>query len=600
VDSTRRANSSDQERPQTAALWRAVRPESRPHPVDAPTLGEFAVLAHRRGLREAAQAFPHVAAHLQLDEHLVREERWTPDALAGTVYRHCEKCASDLHELLQFVEAEWGPRQPFRPDWSAPPHHAASLQLSTVMAAPPATSRSVEARYSMAGRVDDRTRVYEIGHSTITQRLGDITASGADALVSSDDARLSMGGGVSAAILRAAGERVREEARKLVRLEHSRVGNVFVTSAGNLRAKYVLHAITIGPGSDEIEPDAIVRQAVQRVMRLAPLLGCRSIALPAIGTGVAGIPFEIASGEMGQALVDTLRRGQHPLNVELYLMDRFGVTAPEQLFAYFEQAIQRTLGLEALPDDGAIRLATPEEFAALTRGPSDAEEVRRRQGIVRMLRDLDARRSELETALIRAVAAKDPRSAEQLLHIRKQLHELRALRESYEEELTGIPQPLVVIPRTIFLSSTRADLQPHRQRVRQVIERLEYGFIGMEEFAASPEPPGVLIRRKVEQAEIYVGVLGMRYGAVDESSGFSMTELEYQQAVTSKKPIYMFVIDDKAPITVDLVETDPERYAKLRRFRDRVTNAHVVGLFMDVDDLERKAEETLRNAIQGA
>jgi len=124
----------------------------------------------------------------------------------------------------------------------------------------------------------------------------------------------------------------------------------------------------------------------------------------------------------------------------------------------------------------------------------------------------------------------------------------------------------------------------------------------MEEFRAAPEPPAVLIRREVERAERYVGVLGWRYGAVDESSGFSMTELEYQQAVTSKKPIHFFVMDTSTTITGDMLEQDPDRYRKLLEFRARVLKSHVAGMFTDLDDLddlddlERKAEQTLRDA----
>ena len=145
----------------------------------------------------------------------------------------------------------------------------------------------------------------------------------------------------------------------------------------------------------------------------------------------------------------------------------------------------------------------------------------------------------------------------------------------------------------MFLSSTFVDLQPYRQRLRAVIERLGFPFVGMEAFPPSPEPPAVLIKRLVDEAGLYLGVLGMRYGAVDESTGLSMTELEYRQAVASGKPVHVFVLDPKAPITVDMVETDPERYAKLLDFRSRVLEAHTVGWFTDADDLERKAEAAL-------
>lgn len=82
---------------------------------------------------------------------------------------------------------------------------------------------------------------------------------------------------------------------------------------------------------------------------------------------------------------------------------------------------------------------------------------------------------------------------------------------------------------------------------------------------------------------------------MDAGTGLSMTELPYRQAVASNKYIELFVMDDKAPITVDLVETDPERYAKLRAFRDDILRSHVCAVFIDVDDLVTKAERALRD-----
>jgi O-acetyl-ADP-ribose deacetylase (regulator of RNase III) len=69
-----------------------------------------------------------------------------------------------------------------------------------------------------------------------------VLAGGFDAVVSSDDAQLSMGGGVSGAILSAAGGTVTEESKRLSPLK---VGDVAVTSAGQLPTKYILHAVTV-------------------------------------------------------------------------------------------------------------------------------------------------------------------------------------------------------------------------------------------------------------------------------------------------------------------------------------------------------------------
>ncbi|MBI4494175.1 MAG: DUF4062 domain-containing protein [Chloroflexi bacterium] len=130
--------------------------------------------------------------------------------------------------------------------------------------------------------------------------------------------------------------------------------------------------------------------------------------------------------------------------------------------------------------------------------------------------------------------------------------------------------------------------------MRDLIRHLGLKFIGMEEFDPSREPPSVFIQRRVNEARVYLGVLGMRYGSIDASSGLSMTELEYRQAIASDKELHMFVLDRGAPITVDMVETDPPAYAKLLDFKRRVLQAHVCAMFTDVNDLLEKAEHALQ------
>ncbi len=87
-----------------------------------------------------------------------------------------------------------------------------------------------------------RTADYKINKTTFRVCYGDITELVADALVSSDDNYLTMSGGVSLSLLLAGGETIQREARKQIPLK---TGDVAVTSAGDLKAKFIFHAITI-------------------------------------------------------------------------------------------------------------------------------------------------------------------------------------------------------------------------------------------------------------------------------------------------------------------------------------------------------------------
>jgi O-acetyl-ADP-ribose deacetylase (regulator of RNase III) len=438
------------------------------------------------------------------------------------------------------------------------------------------------------------SRTYEVGRSRITLVFGDITTSKADALVSSDDYLLSMGGGVSAAIRQAGGARIAGDASKMV---PARAGDVVVSTAGDLPAKYVLHAITIGPTRLGLPAETIVRQTTQRVLQLLPLLGCRSVAFPAIGAGVARIPYDVVASEMAGALVGALLDAEASYDVELYLMDRFGRMTRDDFFVFLEAFAARRFGLSTSSDPSMSSLKAPEAAAPAMDARQVAEAERRHQ-VYLMLRHLDARRNQIEADLLRVLAGQESPADKPLSRLKEQLEEVQALRRSYEAELVDAraagPH---VAPKSVFVSSTSTDLKSHRQAVRDVIKNLGLTFIGMEEFTPRAQAPADLIRRKVNEGRVYLGILGMRYGYVDPGTGLSMTEREYRQAIASDKRICMFIMDQNAPILASMVEDDPTRFAKLIDFRSRVMRAHVRALFTDPTDLAQKAQATLKEPL---
>ena len=165
-------------------------------------------------------------------------------------------------------------------------------------------------------------RTYSLGTSSLTVRFGDITTSAAEVLVSSDDYHLSMGGGVSRAILDAGGRSIAVDASKWIPLYR---GDVAVTGAGVLSARFVFHVVTIGPqpgGGDAWaeadDPVESVRAATRRCIALARELGVESIAFPSLGSGVAGIPTESVAAAMADAMAAELGSGS-PLRIEMYL-----------------------------------------------------------------------------------------------------------------------------------------------------------------------------------------------------------------------------------------------------------------------------------------
>ena len=183
-------------------------------------------------------------------------------------------------------------------------------------------------------------RVYSINNSTLRVIFGDITTSTTDVIVSSDDAFLTMGGGVSKAIRLCAGEDIYKDTKKHI---PASLGDVIVTNAVNLPHKYVFHAITISKENRAIKwadrPDDpheiqrfIVRNSVEKCCTLLTTLGLNSIAFPAIGAGSARIPYDVV-----ESLTRNLSVTDEHLSVELYLMDRYGKKTEMDFIIFFEQ-----------------------------------------------------------------------------------------------------------------------------------------------------------------------------------------------------------------------------------------------------------------------
>jgi O-acetyl-ADP-ribose deacetylase (regulator of RNase III) len=133
----------------------------------------------------------------------------------------------------------------------------------------------------------------------ITLARGDIAQQDADAIVNAANNRLWMGAGVAGAIKRAAGVEIEREA---VAKGPIPIGEAVVTGAGRLKARHVIHAAVMG---QDLRTDAAkIRQATQNSLRRADELALKSIAFPALGTGVGGFSLE----ECARIMLDVVQK----------------------------------------------------------------------------------------------------------------------------------------------------------------------------------------------------------------------------------------------------------------------------------------------------
>jgi len=126
----------------------------------------------------------------------------------------------------------------------------------------------------------------------ITFVVGDLTAQEVDAIVNAANEALAPGGGVCGAIRRAGGDEIFDEC---ARLGGCATGDAKATGAGRLAASHVIHAVgPVWSGGGGGEPE-LLTSAYRRSLEVAEELGCRTIAFPALSTGIYGYPPELAA-----------------------------------------------------------------------------------------------------------------------------------------------------------------------------------------------------------------------------------------------------------------------------------------------------------------
>ena len=141
-----------------------------------------------------------------------------------------------------------------------------------------------------------------MGRERIVIKQGDITRETTDAIVNAANTELMLGAGVAGAIRRAGGPVIQEECDRIGPVP---LGEAAVTTGGNLKARHVIHAASMGLGGP-LTTETSLRDSVRNSLLRAHEKGLRSIAFPAIGTGVAGFPVgrcaEIMLGEIDRFL----------------------------------------------------------------------------------------------------------------------------------------------------------------------------------------------------------------------------------------------------------------------------------------------------------
>lgn len=157
--------------------------------------------------------------------------------------------------------------------------------------------------------------------SAIVLRKGDLTEAPVDAIVNAANNDLVLGGGVAGAIRAKGGPSIQAECDRLGPIP---IGEAAITGAGKLKARYVIHAASMRLGGRTSE--AALRDSTRNSLSRAAARGLKSIAFPAIGTGIAGFPIERCAAVMLEEIRDHLRGTTPVERVEMVLFDEHALS----------------------------------------------------------------------------------------------------------------------------------------------------------------------------------------------------------------------------------------------------------------------------------
>lgn len=137
---------------------------------------------------------------------------------------------------------------------------------------------------------------------------GDLTEMDTDAIVNAANNELQLGGGVAGAIRRKGGPQIQAECDQIGPVP---VGGAAITSGGSLKARYVIHAASMQLGGATSAQS--LRSSTAHALRIAAQNGLKTIAFPAVGTGIAGFPLRECAEIM---LRETAKHFEGPSTLE--------------------------------------------------------------------------------------------------------------------------------------------------------------------------------------------------------------------------------------------------------------------------------------------
>lgn len=148
----------------------------------------------------------------------------------------------------------------------------------------------------------------------------------------------------------------------------------------------------------------------------------------------------------------------------------------------------------------------------------------------------------------------------------------------------------------VFISSTYTDLIEARKKIQEILLMADCIPAGMEAFVATNDEQFNVIKKVIDLCDYYILIVGGRYGTVNETTGLSYTEMEYDYAVEKNIPVLVFCLDDSVPLSDEKTEKNPENQKKLLIFKEKAMRNRLASMWKDITELSGQAAISIMKA----
>ena len=150
----------------------------------------------------------------------------------------------------------------------------------------------------------------------------------------------------------------------------------------------------------------------------------------------------------------------------------------------------------------------------------------------------------------------------------------------------------------VFVSSTYNDLKEERQAVIQVLLKMGFIPVGMEQFPASNMGQMEYIEMMLDSCDYYLLILAGKYGTIDTKDGIGYTEKEYNYAIEKGIPVMSFLFRDIDKLERKQCEKDAKKAKLLKAFRGKISKNKMVDFYDDIGSLTTAVATAVHFCVQ--